>query len=154
MNLLGIYRMKKLWLALFIACLLVIILLSVIPLSREAASGGESLIRLDYLQHFLAYFSFGSLYLLWRSNGRFRINRVELGLISLAITGFSVLTELVQIYIPGRAFNPLDVMYNLSGVLFSLLFVYFYIIRTVLRKKHIQSNRPVTFLNQIQNIQL
>lgn len=138
MKLLAIYQLKKLWLSLFIVWTFLIIVLSVIPISRESASQGTSLIRLDYLEHFLSYFAFAGLYILWRSDKSFRISRLELIIMPVVVTGFSILTEVIQLFIPGRAFNPLDAAYNLAGALFSFLVIYIFFIRYHLRKRSIQ----------------
>ena len=112
-----------------------IILLSVIPYSREVAERSESVIRWDYLEHFLVYFAFGSLYIIWRSGRHFRISNLDFLLMFIITFSFSILTEYVQILIPGRAFNYIDVAYNLTGVLLSIIIVYFYLVRYYIRRK-------------------
>ncbi|HEC44182.1 MAG TPA: hypothetical protein ENI20_15270 [Bacteroides sp.] len=128
--------MKKIWLILFIIWTLLIILLSVMPYSKEVVSKNGSSFRWDYLEHFLAYFAFASLYILWRSDRNFSIRKLELFLMFVVIISFSLLTEYIQLHVPGRTFNYIDVAYNFVGVLGSFLIVYVYLIRYYMRRKH------------------
>lgn len=137
MRLLKFYYRKSIWLILFIFWTLLIISTSMIPYSGVSGEPGSSGFRWDYLEHFLAYFAFGSLYILWRSDRNFTIRKLELALLFTLATCFSILTEYIQIFIPGRAFNYIDVLYNLAGVISSILLIYFYLIRYYLRKKHL-----------------
>ena len=41
---------------------------------------------------------------------------------------FSILTEYAQVLIPGRAFNVVDMLFNLAGVLGGILITYFFFI--------------------------
>ena len=61
----------------------------------------------------------------------------ELRITVFTILIFSVLTEFVQILISGRAFNYMDMIYNLSGIASSFLLVYVFIVRKYMRKKFI-----------------
>ena len=137
MRLLRFYYRKNIWLILFILWTLLIVSLSMIPYSGVAKEPGSSGFRWDYLEHFLAHFAFGTLFILWRSDRRFNIPNLELALIFALTLCFSFLTEYIQLYIPGRAFNYIDVLYNLAGVVSSILLVYFFCIRVYLRKKHL-----------------
>jgi len=136
MWLLKFYNRKPVWLILFILCTAVIILLSIIPYSPEKAVRAESDFRWDYLEHFLAFFTFGSLYVVWRSDRNYHMRGMELLFLFIVAGGFSMGTEYVQLYIPGRAFNLIDFTYNMAGVLGSILIVYVYLIRQYLRKRH------------------
>ena len=130
------YHKKNLWLTVFIVWTLLILAGTVIPDTKEVIAQKTANFRWDYLEHFLAYFIFGSLCILWRSDTNYSIKGGE-GLIMIALTfAFAVLTEFIQILIPGRAFNVIDITCNLSGVLGSIFFVYFYLVRHYLRKKH------------------
>ena len=129
MRLLKFYYKKSIWLILFIFWTLLIISASMIPYSGVQGEPGSSGFRWDYLEHFLAYLAFGSLYILWRSDRSFNIRILELALMFTVSICFSILTEYIQLFIPGRAFNFIDVAYNLAGVFISILLVYFYLIR-------------------------
>ena len=127
--------MKKFWFILFIVWTLFIILVSVIPFSSEIGESEGSDFRWDYLEHFLAYFAFASLYILWRSNRNFRIRNIELLLMFALMVSFSILTEYLQLLVPGRTFNFVDAAYNLGGLVSSFLIVYLILIRTYMRRK-------------------
>ena len=107
-----------------------------IPNSKEIVQQNGTNFRLDYLEHFLAYFAFGTLYILWRGDRDFSIKGVELAVLFAVACSFSFLTEYMQLIIPGRTFNLIDVVYNLAGVLGSILIIYFFFVRYYLRKKH------------------
>lgn len=130
-----LYRKKTIWLIMFLLCTGTIILLSLIPYSPEKSVKAQSGFRWDYLEHYLAFFSFGSLYVLWRSNREYRLNSLEFILLLVISAAFSWSMEYAQLYIPGRAFNNRDALFNLAGVLSSLLLVYLLLIRYYLRKR-------------------
>lgn len=135
MCLLKYYHKKNLWLSLFILCTILILVVSVIPFSRQMQQKGSGEFRWDYLEHFLAYFVFGGLFILWRSNRNFSIRSLELAVLLAVSVSFSIGTEYVQLFIPGRAFNPVDALYNLAGLLTSVSVVYFFLVRHYLRKR-------------------
>lgn len=91
--------------------------------------------RMDYLLHFLAYFTFGSLYVLWRGNRNFEIKSTELAILSAAAISFSILMEYLQLLIPGRSFNVVDMLYNMIGVICGVGITYFFIVRQFLKKR-------------------
>ena len=136
MKILKYYHKKYIWLTGFILWTLFILLVSVIPDTTEIIQQSTENFRWDYLEHFLAYFAFGTLYILWRGDRDFSIKGVELAVLFAVVCSFSFLTEYMQLLIPGRAFNIIDVVYNLAGVLGSILIIYFYFVRYYLRKKH------------------
>ncbi len=129
------YHNKSIWLILFILWTLLILLVSLIPYSTETARQSISEFRWDYLEHFLAYFAFGSFYVLWRSDRNFSMRSLELALMFAVTISFSLMTEYLQLLVPGRRFNLIDAAYNLAGVLGSILLVYFYLIRHFMRKR-------------------
>jgi len=137
MRLLKFYYKKSIWLILFIFWTLLIISTSMIPYSGATGEPGSSGFRWDYLEHFLAHFAFGTLYIMWRSDRSFNIRNLELALMFTVSICFSILTEFIQLFVPGRAFNYIDVLYNLAGVLSAILLIYFLLIRYYLRKKHL-----------------
>jgi len=133
---LKLYHKKFIWLTLFILWTLLLIIASVYPDSNKVIINGESSFRWDYLEHFVAYFVFGGLYIVWRSNTDFIIRSIELAFLFSVTCIFSILTEYVQVMIPGRAFNIVDMLYNVGGVLTGILITYFLLIRYCLRKKY------------------
>jgi len=89
-------------------------------------------LRLDYFLHFSAYFGF--YILLWL-----------LCILNLSVPAFffkwliivslllSVCTELIQLLLPYRTFNPFDLLSNISGIILGTAF--FLIYKYLFRKK-------------------
>jgi VanZ family protein len=109
--------------------------MSVRPSPNELLKKQFFEIRMDYLLHFIAYFTFGSLYVLWRGNRNFEIKSIELAILIAAAISFSILMEYLQLLIPGRAFNVVDMVYNTLGVICGVGITYFYIVRHFLKKR-------------------
>jgi len=78
--------------------------------------------RLDYLFHFLAYFFLALFFILWKHK-RKTGKKFFILLISFGIF-FSIIFELIQIFLPNRVFNPLDTLSNLIGF-FVGIFIFF-----------------------------
>lgn len=81
----------------------------------------ENIYRLDYILHFLVYFSLAIFYLLWKADNYFNI--ISKHLVYFLIGGLilSGLSEYVQTFIPGRTFNPFDFYSNMSGVVLGVI---------------------------------
>ena len=133
---LKLYNLKPLWLALFLLCTVVLIGVALVPDSSRVMIDTGSDFRWDYLEHLLAYFIFGSLFILWRSNANFMMKAVEMAILIAITCLFSLLTEYAQLLIPERTFNIYDMLYNLLGVLAGLLVTYVVLIRILLRRKY------------------
>jgi len=94
----------------------IILILSVIPNTPEQKiEFFGSPIRLDYLEHFGIFFILGMLYILWTRS--LKLNPM------LTLVLYAVCTELIQIFIPGRTFNPWDFIYNVLGLLIGVIVV-------------------------------
>ena len=96
--------------------------LALIPVSGNLSQKQVvSMVRLDYLLHFLTYFSI----CLYFAIGRFynlRLFERKSGLKFIGLILFlASFTELVQIVVPSRSFNPVDLVANLTGVGIGLL---------------------------------
>jgi VanZ family protein len=131
-----LYHKKAIWFSLFVICTILIIYMSVRPSASEILKKQFFELRMDYLLHLLAYFTFSSLYVLWRANSQFEIKMMELAIVTATAISFSILIEYIQLFIPTRAFNVVDMFYNLIGVLGGVGFTYFYFIRRFLRKRY------------------
>ena len=108
---------KKLVNILFIVWLILTFFVSVIPLSQEKHFEiGGSIFRLDYLEHFAVFFILGSLYVL-RAKLQLKISAISLLII------YATFTETIQLIIPGRTFNPMDLAYNILGLVFSIILI-------------------------------
>lgn len=112
----------------------VIIVLSIIPGIPDhdiKIRGFE--IRMDYIEHFVVFAVLAVLLKFSRSNS---INNKKrwLNMVLNIIFGlsFSYLVEFIQIYIPGRAYNPVDFIYNMGG------FILIYLSLLLFQKKKIQ----------------
>jgi VanZ family protein len=115
--------------------------MSVRPGANEILKKRLFELRMDYLLHFVAYFAFGFLYVLWRSNRLFEIRSTELAILTATAISFSILIEYIQLLIPTRTFNVADMVYNFLGVVCGVGFTYFYLVRHFLRKRN--TNNPV-----------
>ena len=130
------YHKKLLWLILLIAWTTLIIYMSLRPGANELLKKHFFEIRMDYILHLFAYFTFGSLYVLWRGNSNFEIKYIELAIITAAAIAFSILLEYFQLLIPGRSFNVVDMLYNTLGTVCGVGITYFYIVRHFLKNRY------------------
>jgi len=73
--------------------------------------------RPDYIGHMLAYAFLMLLYFLWKSDKRYRLPWKHILIAGVGGIAFGVLTEISQIPVPYRSFNPIDIVYNVVGVL-------------------------------------
>ena len=113
---------KKLFAITFWVWVTLIIFLSVIPNGpKMQIEIKENTFRLDYILHFLVYFSLANLYLLWKADNYFNIKSkypVFFLIGGLILSGFS---EYAQTYIPGRSFNSFDFYSNVSGIVLGVI---------------------------------
>ena len=102
---------------LFVVWSVLILFASIIPLSQEKHfEFGGSIFRLDYLEHFAVFFILGSLYV-FRTKLHLKISEISLLII------YATFTETIQMIIPGRTFNPMDLAYNILGLVFSIILI-------------------------------
>ena len=104
--------------------IVILIILNVIPLGNELNEGLSTKgwgLRLDYLFHLITFLMFGWIYVLGRITNRNAFSKNQISILISVILVLSVCLELVQIFIPYRAFNPVDLVYNLIGALLSVL---------------------------------
>lgn len=90
--------------------------------------------RLDYLEHFGVFAILFGVFVIWKSDksGHFSVKKHLIFVIALVL--FAIVDELHQIWIPGRAYNPLDLIYNLLGSIVGLYFTKFVLQRIVLKE--------------------
>jgi VanZ family protein len=91
--------------------------------------------RLDYLFHFFVFFILGIAVVLWQTPGKLKLARWSMAIIILAGSAFGIIDEVHQLIIPGRSYNPLDLIYNLFGYWAGVLLTYHYFIRNLIAKK-------------------
>lgn len=106
--------------------LILLFLLNVIPLGNSVNKNLTSMnfaLRLDYLIHLLTFACFGVVFFVDRrwNSPIFKKHEVLilLSTISLAAVGF----EGIQLFLPYRAWNPLDLFSNLIGVAISFIII-------------------------------
>lgn len=77
-------------------------------------------IRLDYLIHICEYGLLAFLTILAFSGKEMQLNLRKLVIITAGLLIFAVVDELHQKLIPGRSYNILDMLSNITGILISL----------------------------------
>jgi VanZ family protein len=123
---------------LFVIWTFLLILLSVWPYTDTTVQQDLSDFRWDYLEHFAFYFILTFLYILWRRDLNYSIRTAELVLFFVAGFIFCWLTEYIQIFIPGRSFNIMDMIYNIAGIFLGIIICYYLLLRLFI-KNYIRS---------------
>ena len=109
-------RLKKyIWSIIFYLWLASIVVLTALPFSGNGQKNSDSEFRWDYLQHFMIYAAIVILFYL--ADGAFLKTGTHRNGIILFIAGLVLcaVTEIYQLWIPGRAFTPIDLILNFSG---------------------------------------
>lgn len=120
------HSLKKVFPYLHILFLIFLITLNVIPLGKADSSLSSSkiaLFRLDYIVHYAIFLSFAWLFSfsrIWHFRF-FKSNELLYYCLMVLVSG--VLMEYLQLLTPWRTFNPLDLLANTLGALFSILFI-------------------------------
>ena len=112
---------------LFWGWLIIVVVFNVIPLGKEtnrSLSGNKIYqFRLDYVVHSLTFLVFAWIWVLGKIKNVcwFEGNEVLKfgGIVFISALGL----ELLQIIIPYRTFNPMDMIANLFGALLAMLFI-------------------------------
>lgn len=112
-----ILRNPLLWKIIFYAWIIAILVLTSLPYSGEVEKYATSEFRWDYLQHFIFYAGLSVLFYLAYGSSIRKESRKRLWFFLLAGLLFATLTEVHQLIIPGRAFNPVDLGLNMAGIL-------------------------------------
>jgi VanZ family protein len=111
---------------LFWGWLIVVFVLNVVPLGNELnrdLSAKRFICRLDYVVHSLTFLAFAWIWVLGKIKNVCWYKSYEVlqfcGVVFVSAIG----VELLQIFIPYRTFNPMDMMANLFGAIISMLFI-------------------------------
>jgi len=115
-------QQKKLFKVLFWVWGLIIFILSSLPnIPKQEIDIWDEPFRLDYLEHFGVFAIWASLFVIWRMKdiGSFSMKNHLWFMMGTIL--FAALDEIHQIWIPGRTFNPLDLIYNVLGLLMGYL---------------------------------
>jgi len=113
---------------LFWGWLIVVLVLNVVPLGNETNRGlsGNKIFqfRLDYVVHSLTFLVFAWIWILGKINKVCWFESYEVlkfgGIVFVSAMGI----ELLQIFVPYRTFNPIDMMANLVGAILTLLCIF------------------------------
>ncbi|HRW63425.1 MAG TPA: VanZ family protein [Bacteroidales bacterium] len=118
-----ILKHKKLFAYLFWLWLILILVFSLIPNgTKMQLEINHKSYRLDYALHFLVYFTFTILYLLWKADKYFRIKPVLMVYFFIGGLALAAFSEYMQTFIPGRTFNPFDFYANTLGIFAGIIF--------------------------------
>lgn len=82
----------------------------------------KSDIRLDYFIHFCEYAMLAFLTYLTFTPKNFRVNSRRFIILTSGLILFAIADEFHQKMVPGRTFNPRDLLGNFAGIAFALLF--------------------------------
>ncbi len=108
---------------LLITWIIAIIVISSIPsVPVLKIHTGKSDIRLDYLIHFIEYGSLAFLTYLSFSGEEFRVSFLKYMILTVCLILFAAVDETHQLIIPGRTFNPKDLISNIMGIVAGLVF--------------------------------
>jgi VanZ family protein len=102
---------------LLLATLFIFSILPSIP-GREDKTGDSSW-RIDYLMHFSMFFMLGAITVIFSLKNKMTTKKALV--LFLAIISYSAVSEIIQIYIPGRSFNPVDLLLNEAGFIAGIL---------------------------------
>ena len=123
---------------LLVAIAVLIMVVSSIPkVPVMKISMGDTVIRLDYLIHFLEYGALAFLTYLTFSGKDFIISSRKYLFITVCLMAFALADEFHQIIIPGRSFNPKDIISNLIGIVGGLVFCALVFRKIVLKSSQI-----------------
>ena len=108
--------------------LILVLVLNVVPLGNETNRGlsGNKIFqfRLYYVVHLLTFLVFAWICVLGKINNVCWFESYEVlkfgGIVFVAAVGI----ELLQIFVPYRTFNPMDMMANLFGAILTMLCVF------------------------------
>ena len=128
---------KKILSYLFYLWLIVLVVFNVIPNLNEKINevNMKFEFRLDYVFHFLFYFSGILLFWFWKFMTFYRNRKLLIILFFFLWLIIASINEYCQHFIPGRSYNPVDLFMNLSGVaVASILSFIFHSVR--LKKVH------------------
>ena len=117
-----ILKNKKLFAWAFWIWVAIILYFTLIPNSlKMKIDVKDQSFRLDYILHFLVYFSLAILYLLWKADKYFKVKSKHLVYFLVGGLVLSGLSEYAQTFIPGRTFNPYDFYSNMAGIIVGVI---------------------------------
>jgi VanZ family protein len=128
---------KYFWAIVFFGWAIVILISSMIPTTGiEPKSDNESGLRLDYLIHLFVFIVLSLLFGFWRRDIAAIQKKKEILRFLAGGTVYAGLTEGVQLFIDGRSFNPIDLFFNVLGILAGTLLAWLLIIKPASKNKN------------------
>jgi hypothetical protein len=113
---------------LFWGWLILVLVLNVVPLGNETNRGlsGNKIFkfRMDYVVHSLTFLVFAWIWVLGKIKNVCWFEGNEVLKFGGIVFISAVVIELLQIFIPYRTFNPMDMIVNIVGALLAMLFIY------------------------------
>ena len=108
--------------------LILVLVLNVVPFGNETnrslSSNKLFKFRLDYVVHSLTFLAFAWIWVFGKIKNVCWFANYEVLKFGGIVFVFAVVLELLQIFIPYRTFNPMDMMANLFGAILTLLFIF------------------------------
>jgi len=102
---------------LFVWAIVLFILLVIPPTEHITEINEKDSFRWDYLEHFGAFGLLTVLFVLWRSGISGNRKRREVRLYLITALTYAASTELIQLFIESRTYNPVDLLLNIAGVI-------------------------------------
>ena len=115
---------------LFCGWLIIVLTTNVIPLGNDINKIIHKPVfkfRLDYLIHFCSFLIFIPLYFIEVRRGGPFFSKKPVLKYMLIVGSSAILFECVQYFLPYRAFNPMDLINNLSGAIIGTIILSFII---------------------------
>jgi len=113
---------------LFWGWLIMVLILNVVPLGNETNRGLSSnkifQFRIDYVVHSLTFLVFGWIWVLGKIKNVCWFESYEILKFGRIVLVSAMGIELLQIFIPFRTFNSMDMMANLFGAILTMLCVF------------------------------
>lgn len=111
---------------LFWGWVLILLVLNTLPLGNDLTRSmvaNNGWFRLDYLVHFVSFLGFSWLYLVGLVISKPIGGTKRVLVFSLVTLSCAVFFEVVQVFLPYRSFNPIDLLYNVLGAITSVTVV-------------------------------
>lgn len=119
--------LQKLYKSVFWLGYLTVLITAFIPVvgsfNRVHIGHGLFKIRLDHLLHVAAYFLICMYYLFGQRKGLILFKKHSLYKFILLILLLATVTEVVQLWVPARAFNPFDLLANVVGLMIGVMII-------------------------------
>jgi VanZ family protein len=114
---------KTFWQGIFWGWAILIVFLTSMPKNPEIIhQKKDALIRFDYLEHIFFFGILSVLHYMAYLTTSGHTTKIKIYLWLIAGLLFASLTEIYQILIPGRGYNPVDLGLNISGLIIGIPF--------------------------------